>query len=91
MITLLALSCPKGDVQISTNDDSQEERKRLSKEIIELLAQGFFICLTKGGTSQRILGYDADSNEWILEEGKLRKKSSAKDTTATVVAPIAGG
>ncbi len=90
-IKLDVLSCSKGDIKIDTNDDKPEERALLATEIKRLLKKGFFISLVKGKESTRILGYNAATNEWVLEEGRGQKKSPAAETTATVVAPIAGG
>ncbi len=90
-IKLEVLSCPAGDIKIDTDDNNPEDRKKLSKEIVKLLKKGFLVTLGKGKLVKRITGYDADANEWILDDGKNRTKAPAKDTTATVIAPLAGG
>lgn len=105
MINLSTLACQEGDIVIRINDDDPDERKKLARNVNSLLKKGALVVITtKDKKDLRVSGYDPKTNEWILhsssasqepvQEKRKRgrpRKVHAQGSSATVVAPIAGG
>lgn len=93
MITTEVLHCERGDLHAEINDTDPEERKKLAASIVQLLTQGALIVIKDGaGKDVRVIGYNAETNEWVTSEAKkTRGRRPAAGSKATVVAPLAGG
>lgn len=81
--------------KISIEDNDPRKRKALAKKIVDLIRDGFAVILADG---QRVRGYDADANEWLVassDRAKSKKnvwdRISAIGKPANAIAPRTGG
>ncbi len=73
MITMEFLNSVRGDKPMYIEDGTPEERKKLAERLAVLLKEGQAIFLIQGNETRRIVGYDADNNQWqVFAEPKPR-------------------
>jgi hypothetical protein len=102
MVEIEVLSTFKGHKTIYIEEGEPEKRAELFDAISKMLEQKYavFLVLGKNGEdTRRIMGYDPDKNEWILQAtidertaSSVRKiRRSAQNSRVAAIAATAGG
>lgn len=91
---LEVLAAGKGDEKLTLGEDGQENAKKVN----DLLTKKYsvFVSVGEGEAKQdkKVTSFDADKNEFVVEETVQEKKEvriPAQTAVATAIAPVAGG
>lgn len=95
-VTLECLNAQEGHASIITiEDNDSEKRAELATHVTAMLTKGYAIMVTKDGETFPIVGYDKDTNEWLLKGPRKKpsrlKRMAAAATSAMGIPPRAGG
>ena len=103
MIELVVQNVVRGDSPIVVIEENPEDRKKLADTVKDLLRRGHAVFVTQqdGEEVLCVRGYDADKNEWMVDDeppqgvvGRVKravKRVLATGTKAYSVTPMAGG
>ena len=88
IVKLDILSSQHGDDSriITEGDDTPLKRAELAEQIIKLIRSGHFVSLSDGS---KVIGYNAATNEWIIDG--VKEGVAAAEKPATALSPVAGG
>ncbi len=89
-VILSLLNTFKGDKEIKFKD-TEEGRLKLSAKINKLRKEGAACFLTRGSECFKIVGYDPENNEWLIQGSPSKYSGNAVLVEVTVIAPTSGG
>lgn len=90
--SLSVLSAALGDYEIRFDKDDPADVERAKSTIKDLIARNYIIMAEVDGQWTKVLDFDPEKLVYkVAETPTSVKEAPLKDTTATAVAPVAGG